>query len=189
MNETPEPLPTFKYFPDPIASGVIEPSTVVCRACNLPRGHIYTGPVRTGSDLDLHDALCPWCIADGTAHTTFGTEFAEYVGNEAGHKFDPVPTSVRDEVLYRTPRFYTWQYTMWSTHCGDGAAFHGHAGYPELTGAWKDAVPVIRSEGDWEEDDEEWEELLRILDRDSCPTAYVFRCLHCGALGGYWDMD
>jgi uncharacterized protein CbrC (UPF0167 family) len=38
-------------------------------------------------------------------------------------------------------------------------------------------------------DDGEWERILRALDPNGRVVAYVFRCLHCGALGGYWDCD
>ena len=36
---------------------------------------------------------------------------------------------------------------------------------------------------------EDWEDYFESLDAKSSPTAYVFRCLHCGALGGYCDCD
>ncbi|WP_157636079.1 hypothetical protein [Burkholderia ubonensis] len=35
----------------------------------------------------------------------------------------------------------------------------------------------------------EWNRLLAALDKDGAPTAYVFRCRHCGAPGGYQDFD
>jgi uncharacterized protein CbrC (UPF0167 family) len=45
--------------------------------------------------------FCPWCIADGTAHSKFGAQF-----NEVG--VDAAPES-REEVQFRTPGFPTWQ--------------------------------------------------------------------------------
>ena len=33
----------------------------------------------------------------------------------------------------------------------------------------------------------EREEYLDVLDADGSPTAYLFRCLHCGKIGGYSD--
>ncbi|MCP4306259.1 MAG: CbrC family protein [bacterium] len=39
-------LPSFRYHPDPIATGSIRPSDeAVCRRCSRNRGFIYVGPV------------------------------------------------------------------------------------------------------------------------------------------------
>jgi uncharacterized protein len=35
----------------------------------------------------------------------------------------------------------------------------------------------------------EWDELVSEMDRNGSVTASVFRCRHCGKLGGYWDCD
>ena len=35
-------LPTFKYHPDPIASGSVEPSETECVCCGKARGYVYT---------------------------------------------------------------------------------------------------------------------------------------------------
>src|SRR5262245_61615527 len=59
-----EPLPSFRYHPDPVASRSIEPSDAVCEACNLARGWRYVGSVYGPQDVEH---VCPWCIADGTA--------------------------------------------------------------------------------------------------------------------------
>jgi uncharacterized protein CbrC (UPF0167 family) len=138
------PLPTFKIYPDPIATGVIEPSDTICRACDVARGYIYTGPVSASEKL--YDALCPWCIADGTARATFDAQFADHVGNETDFDWDPVPPTVRDEVLHRTPGYVPWQFTQWWTHCGDATAFLGYADYEEPAGSWSVVVSVIRQE-------------------------------------------
>jgi len=37
-------LPTFRYHPDPLASGSIAASDAACACCNQHRGFIYTGP-------------------------------------------------------------------------------------------------------------------------------------------------
>ncbi|HEX5829769.1 MAG TPA: CbrC family protein, partial [Gemmatimonadaceae bacterium] len=64
-----EPLPSFRYHPDPVAAGSIEPSDAVCRCCGRARGYIYAGPVCAEEEFD--DALCPWCITDGQAAARF----------------------------------------------------------------------------------------------------------------------
>jgi uncharacterized protein CbrC (UPF0167 family) len=84
-------LPVFRYHPDPLKSGSIVPSDAECRCCGKRRGYIYTGPVYAEADLD--EALCPWCIADGSAHRTFD---AGFVDREA---FPPeVPPSTATEI-------------------------------------------------------------------------------------------
>ncbi len=51
-------------------------------------------------------------------------------------------------------------------------------------------MDVIRKEvGRDSASDEEWEELFQEFDRDGGLSAYVFRCKHCGTLGGFWDCD
>src|SRR5580698_1256897 len=40
-----EKLPSFRYHPDPLATGAVKPSDVVCSCCQRNRGFIYTGPV------------------------------------------------------------------------------------------------------------------------------------------------
>jgi hypothetical protein len=36
---------------------------------------------------------------------------------------------------------------------------------------------------------ESWQSYFDAMDFNGSPTAYVFRCLHCGKLGGYSDCD
>ena len=125
-----ERLPTFRYHPDPIGTGSLEGSDRKCVCCGRARGYIYVEPVF--SEQDLHDQICPWCIASG-------------------------------------------------------AAFLGSAGARELTLKWHRAIPAIRAASSFS--DEEWPEVFESLDKVSSPTAYVFKCLHCGRLGGYLDFD
>ena len=53
-------LPTFRCYPDPLASGSIEPSETVCACCGQARGFVYVG-ASYGED-DYVDCICPWCI-------------------------------------------------------------------------------------------------------------------------------
>ncbi|MFE9694353.1 CbrC family protein [Micromonospora sp. NPDC005806] len=74
-------------------------------------------------------------------------------------------------------------------HCGDGAAFLGAAGYEELR-AHPDALTMIRDELDhlgWPTD--QADQMLRRMDRSGEPTAYLFRCLHCGVHRASWESD
>lgn len=49
--------------------------TAVCQGCGKARGFVYVGPVY--SVEELNDALCPWCIADGSAAEAFGASFTD----------------------------------------------------------------------------------------------------------------
>ena len=154
--------------------------------CGQARGYIYTGPVY--GEGEYGDRICPWCIADGSAHARLNAEFTDRAGIGGYGDWDGVPDSVIEEVAYRTPGFTGWQQEQWFTHCNDAAAYLGRAGYKELKKLGREAISAIR-ESEEMEDDEEWQEIYRALDKDGSPCAYLFRCVHCGAYGGYWDSD
>jgi uncharacterized protein len=114
-------FPEFPYHPDPRSTGFVVESDTNCRACGEARGCVYTGPVYAAEELA--GALCPWCIADGTAAQKFDAEFTD-----AGAAVpDDVPQEVLEELAHRTPGFSGWQQEHWLYHCGDGAAFVGLA--------------------------------------------------------------
>ena len=179
------PFPSFRYHPDPLATGSVMSSPKACRRCGERRGFIYAGPVHAEEDLD--EAFCPWCIADGSAAREFGAEFTDPEGVGDYGSWDAVPAEVVDEVARRTPGFTGWQPERWWTHCADAAEFLGRAGRHELSGRWADATPALMAEAGLDEDG--WPEYLAALDTEGSPTAYVFRCRHCGRLGGYSDCD
>src|SRR5262249_13931468 len=118
-------LPEFRYHPEPIRSGSIEPSDTQCVCCSARRGFIYTGPVYC--EREIEDELCPWCIADGSAHQAFDASFTDPAGFP-----DDIPQDIVEEIAYRTPGFNAWQEPEWLTCCGDAAAFVEPAGYPDI---------------------------------------------------------
>lgn len=180
-------LPHFRYHPDPLRTGIIQPSDEECVCCEQARGYIYIGPVSCVEDLD--ECLCPWCIADGSAHEQFEAEFTDPDEVGATHRgWDAVPLEVIQEVVQRTPGFIGWQQEQWWSHCGDAAEFHGAAGHDEALAAGKDFLDALR-EDTGIESDEEWDEYLSALSLEHGPTAYLFRCRHCGKFGGYSDTD
>lgn len=175
-------LPVFRYHPDPVASGSIVASGGECVCCNKRRGFIYTGPAYCEAELD--QALCPWCIADGAAHETFGASFTD----EAQFPED-IPRDIVEEVAFRTPGFSGWQQERWLACCGDAAAFVEPAGRTELRARYAhlhgalmtyicEELLIAGSEA---------EGSLNLLDRDAGPTAYIFRCRHCGTMPVYID--
>lgn len=171
-------LPKFTYHPDPIATGSIVASEETCLCCGQARGYIYKGPIYSTRDPDYY--LCPWCIADGSAHRKFNAEFTDIGGYG---KWEKVNSAIRDEVAQRTPGFSGWQQEMWWTHCGDAAEFLGPMGYEEAVALGPELLEAFNCGYT----SPYREEYLRALDRDHGPTGYAFRCRHCGALGGYSD--
>lgn len=168
-------LPVFRYHPDPVASGSVVPSSARCRRCGQSRGYIYAGPVYSETDLD--DALCPWCIADGSAHREFG---ASFVDSEAFAS--DVPEPVVAEIRERTPGYAAWQSEEWPSCCGDAAAFLAPVGIAELRQRYRELEGSVLSHivYNMRISGGAATLLLQSLDRDIGPTAYIFKCLGCG---------
>jgi uncharacterized protein CbrC (UPF0167 family) len=183
--DAPGPLPVFRYYPDPVAAGVIkvEPD-IPCLGCSRIRGYIYTGPVSTEKNFILEHHICPWCVADGTAAKRFGASF-----NYAGMMED-VSEEARKEIEERTPGFIGWQQETWLACCGDGAAFLGVAGVKELKADFPEAIAAVREhlKEDYDLSGDDLEEFFNGLDKEGQPTAYVFRCLHCQKYLAYVDQ-
>ncbi|MGV9805299.1 CbrC family protein [Micromonospora chersina] len=176
------PLPSFRHHPDPLGTGSVIAAEVACVSCEQLRPYTYTGPVYAVQELV--DVLCPWCIADGSAAAQFEAKFTDITWSVP----DDVSEAPTDEVLHRTPGFSGWQQERWLHHCGDAAAFLGAAGVAELAGL-PDALESLRREGrldGWPAD--QIERYLAALDKNGQPTAYLFRCLHCGVHLAYSDF-
>lgn len=177
-------LPTFRYHPDPIATGSIVASTKPCLVCGLSRGFIYTGPVYAVQEV--RDELCPCCIADGRAHDELDTSFADIDGVGGFGTWESVSDEIKELVAFRTPGFRGWQQERWFTCCGDAGAFVGLAGRDELEAAGAQAIEAVRAEIGFS--GSLWDDYFASLSKDGQPTAYLFRCLHCGKFGGYSDF-
>ena len=173
-------LPKFKYHPDPFATGSVSVSDEICLVCERARGCIYNGPVYAVEELN--DAICPFCISGGAAHEKFAAEFTDAAGVGGYGEWETVTEELVREVAHRTPGFSGWQQERWFTHCGDAAEFLGAAGEIELERFGSEAVEAVQNYTRLSGED--WRAYLRALDKESSPTAYVFRCLHCGAFGG-----
>lgn len=168
-------LPPFRYHPDPLASGSIIASDAECRRCRRSRGYIYTGPVYSETDLD--DSLCPWCIADGSAHREFG---ASFVDREAFPLEMPEP--VVAEITQRTPGYDTWQSEEWPACCNDATAYQAPLGIADLRKSHRELEGSVLSHIVYNMgiSGGAATRLLESLNRDTGPTAYLFRCLGCG---------
>ena len=67
-------------------------------------------------------------------------------------------------------------------------AFLGAMGSDELRAGEPGAIDAVRESTGLDEGPT-WDEFFAALDRHGSPRAYLFRCLHCGKLGGYTDAD
>ena len=175
-------LPIFKYHPDPVRSGSFVASKKKCECCRKARGYIYTGPAYCEKDLD--DALCPWCIGDGSAHTKYEATFVD----EAILP-DDIPPAVIEEIACRTPGYSSWQSEQRFSCCQDAMAFLEPLGVTQLRERYpqteNEVLAYIVSELGLSRGDAKT--MLGSLQRDAGPTAYIFQCLHCGAYKTYVD--
>lgn len=178
-------LPTFKYHPDPIATGSFEAADITCSSCDQVREYVYVGPVYAKADLER--AICPWCISSGLAHDKLAVEFTDI---DAIGDHDPsvsVPVEVREEIAFRTPGFNGWQQERWLVHCGDACVFLGPAGKDELlTYESQELIDSIRA--DTGKNEAEFNDYFEKMNKQTGPTAYVFRCIHCSSYQGYSDF-
>lgn len=179
----PTALPKFRFHPDPVLSGAVEPSTNTCGACGQVRGFAYTGPCYVEDDFDAE--LCPWCIADGSAHRKFGVTFHEV---EPGPDIDE---AVVDEIEERTPGLTSFNPVEWPTCCGAPMAYLEPVGHAEIRARHPDLqatlIPQLVAEMGIPR--AEAQELFRSLHRDHSPCAHVFRCLTCPTSRAQIDFD
>ena len=177
-------IPFFQYHPNPISSGSLEERNITCICCGERRDHVYVGSVYAESDLE--EKICPWCISSGLAHDKFGAEFTDIAGIGGYEPAVNVAAEVREEISYRTPGFNGWQQERWLVHCGDACAYLGPAGKNEIE-AYSSLDLIHSLQVDKGLGDEEFLDYLEKISINNAPTAYVFRCRHCGQYAGYSD--
>lgn len=165
-------LPSFTYHPDPITTGSIKAGDAECRCCEQQRGYIYT--CHAYCEDDLEEALCPWCIADGSAAARFDAMFSDdYPLVQAG-----LSAEVVEEVTRRTPGYSSWQEGEWLSCCGDACEFHGDPSRAHL--AALPAPPTeIMEKTRWTSI--EWTNFVgNYLPGQMSLGIYHFICRHCG---------
>ena len=176
-------FPSFRFHPDPVASGSVIASDKKCRCCGRARDWIYIGPVY--AEKALNEALCPWCISDGSAHGKYG---ATFVDTEA---FTPNATAETvDEITQRTPGFASFQQEIWPECCGEPGVFITPAGIAEIREKYRSMegelmthiVHELKISGGAAH------RFLESVHRDQSPSAYVFQCRKCERHFGYLDF-
>jgi uncharacterized protein CbrC (UPF0167 family) len=124
----------------------------------------------------LDDKLCPWCIADGSAHQKFDAVFIDSDGFGEG-----MPRPAMEEIERRTPGYNSFQSEVWPVCCNDAVEFIMPAGITEvrkydytLEGQiMGDIVHGMQISGSAAT------RLLQSLNKDTGPSVYIFRCPRC----------
>ena len=164
-------IPEFRYHPNPIATGNVTASDAICLCCQQNRGYIYRASVYARETLE--DAICPFCIADGSAAKKFDATFSdEFSLTEAG-----VPKQIVDEVTKRTPGYISWQQEVWLACCGDACEFHGDAPAAEMRELRGEALAQFLFEIEWSASD--WNNFVPHYESGGNPAIYKFICRHC----------
>ena len=164
-------LPKFRYHPNPLATGSIEESDAECLCCEKARGYIYV--CNTYSEEDIEEALCPWCIADGSAAEKFDATFSD----DAPLVDEGIEEEIVEEVTQRTPGFLSWQQDVWLCCCDDACEYHGDASREHLAKLKGEALEEALEQLSCTED--EWPDFLKNYEPGGSPAVYHFICRHC----------
>jgi uncharacterized protein len=175
-------LPVFKFHPDPILSGSLVKAKYKCACCEKLRGYVYTASAYC--EADLEGKLCPWCIADGSAHEKYDATFID----EAIFP-DDISAAVVEEIAQRTPGYSSWQCQRWFSSCRDAMAFLEPVGLAEVRQRYSILEPNLLSviSNDLGLSVTAAIRVLESLRRNSGPTAYVFQCLYCRSYKTFVD--
>lgn len=164
-------IPEFRYHPNPIATGNVKLSEAVCLCCERNRGYIYTASVYAKEELE--NAICPFCIADGSAAKKFDANFSDdFPLIRVG-----ISEQIIDEVTKRTPGYTSWQQEEWLTCCQDACEFHGDASKTELQELDSENLERFLSEIQWSNSD--WKSFVPHYEAGGNPAVYKFVCRHC----------
>ena len=107
-----------------------------CGCCGDVRSHVLDtrrSPGLIGVVAEV-SALCPWCIADGSAAKKFGGCFVASIGEcDDDESAEGGSYGARYAALMeRTPGFNSWTGCPWASHCSDGCAYMGELRMEEI---------------------------------------------------------
>jgi uncharacterized protein len=163
-------LPEFRYHPHPIATGSVKPSDKACRCCDQSRGFVYSASVYAVEELN--EAICPFCIADGSASKKFDAMFVD------SHPLLPgISKQIVEEVTRRTPGYVSWQQEVWLACCDDACEFHGDVPRNELRALDEEALREVLS--DLQLTSSELRVFVKLYVPGGDPAVYKFVCRHC----------
>jgi uncharacterized protein len=162
-----EALPRFRFHTDPPALTSVEPSALTCACCGTARGYRVNsnyGPVS-------YDCICPWCVADGSAHARLDASFVQDIWGD-------VAPELADELHQRNPGYESWQGENWPAHCGEPCIFHGDLPQHEILALPPEAEALFLAENDWIDF---WDDLKASYSGGNAHEAlYKFVCGQCG---------
>ena len=172
-------IPTFKYHPNPLATGAFDESEegVTCDCCGKTAHIYYEVPFYSVEDIDY---LCPDCIASGEAAKKFNGTFQDDYCVDDGVE----DMSKLDELIHRTPGYCGWQQEYWRAHCGDFCAYLGRVGALELKALG--IMDEVLDDSLW---NEEQKDLIRTSVNGGSFQCYLFQCLNCGKYMLWTDVD
>jgi uncharacterized protein CbrC (UPF0167 family) len=173
-------LPSFKYHPNPVATGMIERKTAVCPCCERTTEYVYS-TIPYG--IDEIENLCPECIENGSAAKKFKVEFSDgYPLAQVG-----LAKEIVEEVIFRTPGFISWQQEVWLACCDDACEFHGNLSKDEFKNLSSEKIAKFREDHDI--GDKLWGALSSSYVPKGNLAIYKFVCRHCGSLRLGFDMS
>jgi uncharacterized protein len=169
----------FKYHPNVWEQNVFskreDGELEICQCCRKQTEY-FVETMYCEEDINC---ICPKCIANGDAAEKFNGDFIQDAEiNKVSDK------NKIDELLKRTPGYFSWQGEHWLACCNDFCAYIGDVGTEELeTMGIADEV--------FEEYDElnEYENAREYLVKAGSMAGYLFKCLHCGKYHIWVDAD
>jgi uncharacterized protein len=183
-------LPRFKYHPKAYELDLFVQSDISCECCGQIRGLIYDHMYAV-KDVE---AICPWCIADGSAASMFDGSFVQDIEPPDGNFSKPltIDATVIDELEHRTPGYVSWQGEYWLTHCNDGCEYHGDLRRDELLTLPKATIELFKKEHDYLFSPRNWasiEALNEIYFPAGDIALYKFVCRHCHLIRLHCDAS
>ncbi|MBM3457897.1 MAG: CbrC family protein [Armatimonadetes bacterium] len=176
-----QPLPTFRYHPNPLATGAIKPGDRVCECCGVARGFVYTAGVYATRDVEV---VCPWCIADGSLAQKWEASLSD-----AGHSLARagIAAEIIQEVTERTPGYVCWQSHDWMSCCRDACEFHGDAPQEEIRSLDEPGLARVSEASGFRVED--LREMVVGYEQGFSPAFYKFVCRHCARVMYNCDCD
>jgi uncharacterized protein CbrC (UPF0167 family) len=184
-----EPIPFFKYHLKPLDTLSFEQEeTMICCCCKRETQVYYEYPFYSQFHPDNEiEPICPDCIKNGKASEKWGGTFQN---PDFCDKIDN-PSAV-DELLHRTPGYYSQRQSYWLSHCNDFCAL------VDLIYDWgeikkRNIEHEIMNDGVVLNDNinvKNFDALTRKINyNQSKYQGYLFKCLHCGAHRLYVDKE
>jgi uncharacterized protein CbrC (UPF0167 family) len=185
---TGEPLPRFRYHPDPVATQNVLAEPITCDVCGEERDYSYVGPyLSPGYHFENGDPMCPWCIADGSAAEKWQASFVPPVLLSDAARAQMPPAALA-ELELRTPSYLSLQPGVWLDHHGEADAYLGEIGADEYAALPPEAQGAVRRAGgdDPQRPARDSDQVWRLRADGNGPAVYLFQCLHCGRYDGFY---